>query len=339
MDMEESRSAVIDRNEDELFRHELTGHVSALLTERWDGLGTLDEMCCYAVSGKGKLFRPMLLIESACAVGGTVERVLPAAVGAECGHVASLVHDDIIDNDDMRRGRLSVHRAFNVDNAIVAGDALIFDLFAALAECRETGVPEHRIVSALSAVARAGVDMCRGQVLEAEVSAERRFSVDSYLAVAELKTAALFRGTCQSGALLGEGDDTEVAALAAYGEHLGRAFQIHDDLLVFVSDDATAGKPGGSDLKNGRMTAPVVMAHRLGRTGDRERLEQLLSEPGEGGLDELRDVIERTGALRRTADWAAEWAWQAHTALDVLQPSPYRDRLGRYAEAAINRTR
>lgn len=301
----------------------------------------LDEICRYAVSGSGKLFRPVLLIESALAVGGDLDHVLPAAVGAECGHVASLVHDDIIDHDDVRRGRASVHRAFNVDNAIVAGDALIFDLFAALAECREAGAAESRIVSALGAVARSGVDMCRGQVLEAEVSAARSFAVESYLRVAELKTAAMFRGACQSGALLGGGDDTEVAALAAYGAHLGLAFQIQDDLLAFTSDDATAGKSGGSDLKNSRMTAPVVMAHRLGATKDRRHLERLLAQPGDPatGLRELRDVLARTGALERTGNWAADWAARARTALHALAPTPSRDRLGQYADAALARNR
>lgn len=108
--------------------------VKARLGARWrGGAELLDEMCEHALSPPGKLFRPVLLLESARALGGDIQMVRPAAVGAESGHVASLVHDDIIDDDDLRRGKPSVQHAFGVGDAIVAGDALIFDLFASLA--------------------------------------------------------------------------------------------------------------------------------------------------------------------------------------------------------------
>ncbi|WP_337822166.1 polyprenyl synthetase family protein [Amycolatopsis sp. A1MSW2902] len=297
------------------------------------------EICGYALSTTGKLFRPMLLLECALAVGGNVEHVLPAAVGAECGHVASLIHDDIIDRDDVRRGQLATHRKFGTEDAIVAGDALIFDLFAGLAECRAAGATADRVVSALHAVARSGIDLCRGQTLEAQVTAERWFSVETYLRVAELKTAAFFRGACESGAILGGGSETEIAALAAYGGHLGRAFQIQDDLLAFVSDDTTTGKPGDSDLSNGRITAPVVLAHLHAGAGDRLLIERLLSgvDDPPTGLRSLRDVVERTGGLRRANELATETAQLARRALDAIRPAQSRDRLHEYAVAVIAR--
>jgi geranylgeranyl diphosphate synthase type I len=321
------------------------GHVAAeRLRNRWPGAARsapdrLDKICGYAISATGKLLRPTLLIECALAVGGVMRHVLPAAVGAECGHVASLVHDDIIDHDDVRRGQPSVHRRFGSDDAIVAGDALIFDLFAGLAECRDAGAADARVVSALATVARSGVDMCRGQLLEAQVTADRTFSIDAYLAVAGLKTAAFFRGVCETGAILGGGLVHETVALAFYGEHLGLAFQIRDDLLSFVADDAKTGKPGSSDLVNGRLTAPVVLAHLHANTKDRAHIEHLLSSVHDpaAGLRALRDVAERTGALRRASDLAHEYAGRAREALDALAPTPSRDRLCRYADAVIIR--
>lgn len=318
--------------------------VADRLRSRWPGVARgaphrLDEICGYAVSAVGKLLRPTLLVESALAVGGLVQQVLPAAVGAECGHVASLIHDDIIDHDDLRRGQPSVHRMFGRDDAIVAGDALIFDLFAGLAECRDAGAADARVVSALRTVALSGVDMCRGQILEAQVTADRVFSIDAYLAVAALKTAAFFRGACESGATLGGGLAHETAALARYGEQLGLAFQIRDDLLSFVADDARTGKPGRSDLVNGRLTAPVVLAHTQANSADRALIERLLDgayEPA-AGLLALRDVAARTGALSRADDLAQEYARRAREALSALAPTPSRDRLCQYADAVIAR--
>ena len=323
---------------------EFSSIVFERLRNRWPGAvrtapDRLDEICGYAMSATGKLLRPLLLIESALAVGGMVRHVLPAAIGAECGHVASLIHDDIIDHDDVRRGQQSVHRRFGRDDAIVAGDALIFDLFAGLAECGHAGAPDARVVAALRAVARSGIDMCRGQLLEAEATANRAFSIEAYLAVADLKTAAFFRGVCESGAILGGGLVHEVAALASYGEYLGLAFQIRDDLLSFVADDSKTGKPGTSDLVNGRLTAPVVLAYMNADIDDRALIERLLSSKDDPAaqLAALRDVAEGTGALRCADDLALEYAGRAREALDALGQTPSRDRLDRYTEAAILR--
>ncbi|MGH3118040.1 MAG: polyprenyl synthetase family protein, partial [Gaiellales bacterium] len=228
-----------------------TSLVADELENRWaTGAGTLDSVCYYSLVPTGKLFRPLLLLDSAQAVGGDAAAVLPAAAGAECGHVASLIHDDIIDQDDVRRGRPSVQSKYGLGEAIVAGDALIFDLFASLAECRRNGVSDRRVVAALEAVAKAGIELCRGQSLEAEFTASRCFDVGTYLQVARLKTASLFRGVCASGAILGGGTPVQIQALGCYGESIGTAFQIHDDLLAYLSESEVTGKPDTSDVQN-----------------------------------------------------------------------------------------
>ena len=153
----------------------------------------------------GKLFRPCLLLAGAQAVGGDPMSVLPAAVAAEFGHVGSLIHDDIIDADAVRRGRPAAHRKYGVDEAIVAGDLLFFSLFECLAECRDRGVPADRVVTAVAAIARAGMDLCRGQSLEARLTGGRVFEVGPYLEMVRLKTAALFRAACEVGGILGGG--------------------------------------------------------------------------------------------------------------------------------------
>jgi geranylgeranyl diphosphate synthase type I len=314
--------------------------VGAALERRWStDTSLLGEMCHYALVPTGKLFRPTLLLDSALAVGGELNKVLPAAVGAECGHVASLIHDDIIDNDDLRRGRPSVQNKFGVGDAIVTGDALIFELFACLADCRMAGVPSDRVVSALDAVARAGIDLCRGQSLESELSRTLLFDVDAYLQVARLKTAAYFRGACQSGALLGGGEEPMVAALGAYGDYLGLAFQIHDDLLSYVSSTESTGKRGSSDVQNARMTLPVILAHDTAKPDERRRLQDALSSRGDlaQAVAVVDEVLRTTHAIESAGRIAREYAQKSRDQLDVLPVSPSRERLRWIADLVIAR--
>lgn len=314
--------------------------VGTALDRRWpEGAEALDTICRYALMPGGKLFRPLLLLESTLAVGGQVDWVLPAAVGAECGHVASLIHDDIIDKDDLRRGRPSVHSKFGVADAIVAGDALIFDMFAGLADCRTAGVPDDRVVGALKAVARAGLDLCRGQSLEAVICEGLIFDEERYITMARLKTAAFFRGACESGAVLGGGSDEAVAALARFGDHLGIAFQIHDDLLAYTSDTQTTGKAGTSDVVNGRLTLPVILAFHAADPLQRSRLVEALggtSDPGVA-LATVHEILEGAGAVTAAASVARRYATGARDALLLLPPTPSRERLTWLAELVIAR--
>jgi geranylgeranyl pyrophosphate synthase len=314
--------------------------ISRELEQRWShGLNAIDSICHYSLVPTGKLFRPILLLDSALAVGGDAQSVLPAAVGAECGHVASLIHDDIIDGDDLRRGRPSVHHQYGVNDAIVAGDALIFDLFAALAECRLRGVPDSRVAAALEAVARSGLDLCRGQSLEAELTANPRFDTAAYLTVARLKTASFFRGACESGAILGGGTPEFVEALSTYGESLGTAFQIHDDLLGYMSDTQIMGKPKTSDVENGRLTLPVILAYEKATLRERRALTEALFSPDDlaRSLAALAEIMDRTGAFAAASEMARDYAADSKRVLEKLPPSPSRDRLTCFAEAVISR--
>jgi geranylgeranyl diphosphate synthase type I len=318
-----------------------TSLVGGALEKRWATQpGLLASICHYALVPTGKLFRPSLLLESALAVGGSAQSVLPAAVGAECGHVASLVHDDIIDGDELRRGRASVHSAYGIADAIITGDALIFDLFAGLAECHRSGVPATRVVAALEAVAQAGLDLCRGQSMEAELHRDRSLDLDAYLLMISLKTAALFRGACRSGALLGGGPPRLVDALCEFGESLGLAFQMFDDLLPYVSDTQVMGKPQASDVKNGRPTLPIILACATGTPADRQLISDALFGPGDTGsaLAVVREILDRTGAVAAGAEMARGYAKQAREALDLLPPSPSRDRLSILTDLAVGRS-
>jgi geranylgeranyl diphosphate synthase type I len=311
------------------------------LAREWPTTGRyeVDRLCHYALAPAGKLLRPVLLLESASTVGGDPEVALPAALGAECGHVGSLVHDDIMDGDELRRGRPSVQHRYGVGNALVTGDALIFALFRDVARCAEAGAPPDRVVRAVDVVARTGLDLCRGQSLEAAISAGRDFDLDGYLTVARLKTASYFRCVCEIGALLGGGTTEAVMALATYGERLGCAFQYSDDLLDHRSDSSRTGKPSGSDVRNRRMTLPVVLAERLAPRADRARLHRIFGEdvPTATDVEEVGRIVRSSGALAAAEAMAADAVAAACAALDPLPPSPARWRLEAIAGLAADR--
>lgn len=344
--MAEQSLDTVDAGADELGALEglesLAAVVSRQLEQRWaHEPGLLGTICHYALVPTGKLFRPVLLLDSALSVGGLLSSVLPAAVGAECGHVASLIHDDIIDNDDLRRGRASVPHRYGIGDAIVAGDALIFDLFASLAECRHTGVPDGQVVAALEAVARAGLDLCRGQSMEAELCRGLCLDVDSYLTMISLKTAAYFRGVCESGAILGGGPPGLVDTLRGYGEQLGLAFQIHDDLLPYISGVHNTGKPDTSDVRNGRLTLPVIIAHERGTATQREQVRRCLTDPADPveALTILCGLVDHTDAVGAARTMARDCAEEALVSLEALPPSPSRQRLRDIAELVLTRDR
>jgi geranylgeranyl pyrophosphate synthase len=305
-----------------------------------DGAESLTETCRYATLPGGKLLRPILLVEAALAVGGEEAWVRPAAAGTEYGHAGSLVHDDVIDGDEMRRGKPSVCHAFGRDQAILVGDALFFALFRCLAACVNTGVPAARVVAALDIVARTGIDLCAGQWREAELQNDTGTGVEQYVGMIRLKTAAFFRGACESGATLGGGDPDQVAALGDYGELLGVAFQMADDLLAFTSTDEVTGKPGTSDLDNHRMTLPLIMAGRLGGSEARRRIADFYGRPSSPGTRRgIIDLVVGTSALEASRELADDYVDRAIASLEPLPPSRSRTRLTELAGRAARRDR
>jgi geranylgeranyl pyrophosphate synthase len=316
--------------------------LQSALRESWQGDELIDTICLYALVPAGKLLRPMLLLESHAAVdgGADVELVIPAAVGAECGHVASLIHDDIIDSDDMRRGKPSVHRRFGVDQGIVSGDALIFRLFLSLSECQSPQIPAERIVQALQAVALAGIDACRGQSYESELSGHQGCDLEAYLRMISLKSGAVLRGVCECGAILAGASLEQVAALGAYGNDLGIAYQIHDDLLGYISKTEIMGKPAKSDVRNMRWTLPVILAYQNGDHATRSELQRIFSTT-DHQMDMhgvVQEVLQRTSALINAQSMSQSYAQSARKRLHTLPASLSRDLLTYVTHLGINRT-
>lgn len=296
----------------------------------------------HTLSNPGKMLRAAILLEACRAVGGDPDLLTPAAAGIEYGHLASLVHDDLIDGDTVRRHRGTVWYEFGPISAILAGDLLVFAAFHALAACRGR-LPAERIVRALETVTRAGIETCFGEAMEAALAGDVTVPVERYVRMARAKTGSLIRGAAEGGAILGGGSRLQSAALRAYGEHLGVAFQLVDDLLPYVSDAATTGKPVHSDLRNRRATLPVLFALDSGGPRDRRLLAAAFGGPGPVEADPaelhraVRDALERTGGLARARRLAADHCEAARDALAALPANEGRKRLDGLALAVLAR--
>jgi farnesyl diphosphate synthase len=234
-----------------------------------------------AVLGGGKRLRPFLVVESAALFGAGRAGALLAGCALELVHCYSLVHDDLpaMDNDDLRRGRPTVHKAFDEATAILAGDALLTLAFDVMT--RDEVHPDAAVRIALtSELARAaGIGgMAGGQMLD--LAAEGRFEKKRALTTAEIetlqamKTGALLRFACRAGAILGKADAAALASLDRFGVAVGRAFQIADDLLDLEGDAASLGKAAGKDAAAGKAT----LVSALGAAGARARLDELVNE-------------------------------------------------------------
>ena len=259
----------------------------------------------HAALGGGKRLRPFLLVESAALFGADPAGALLAGCALELIHCYSLVHDDLpaMDDDDLRRGRPTVHKAFDEATAILAGDALLtlaFDVMAREEVHREAAVRAALVLELARASGLGG--MAGGQMLD--LAAEGRFAAKRALSTAEIemlqamKTGALLRFACRAGAIIGEADAAALNNLDRYGRALGQAFQIADDLLDLESDAATLGKAAGKDAAAGKAT----LVSALGPQGAHARLDALIVE----AEDALAPFAGKADILRAAARFVAE---------------------------------
>jgi len=254
----------------------------------------------YVVRAGGKRIRPMLLVLACRAVGGDVELSWDAAASIELLHNFTLVHDDIMDRDDTRRGCATVHTKWNPSVAILAGDGLFVLAYRALLRTESPHIKKIAEIFTDGTMA-----ICEGQALDLAFETGGKVDLPAYLDMIERKTAKLLQMSCTIGALVGNGHAADVEALGQFGLNLGLAFQIQDDLLDVVADEGTLGKTHGSDLRQGKQTFLLVHALAHASADTRNRLLGLLSQSvwDSTRVHEFRDVLEKVGSLRaaRTA--------------------------------------
>jgi geranylgeranyl diphosphate synthase type I len=315
----------------------LAQHVRVTLGERGGYLAKTTE---HVLSAPGKLLRPLLLLDACRAAGGDPERVFPAACGTEYGHVASLIHDDIMDGDEARRGQPTLHVKYSLPAAILTGDLLIFQTFLSYTECLDSGVSADRILRAIRTLSRTCIEMCQGQALEATLAGKLETTEDEYLEMIRLKTATFCNAAARIGARLGGADDDVIIALGNYGHNLGMAFQIVDDLLSYLGETAAVGKPLTSDMRNRRITLPIIYALQSRERSVTQRIRALFS--AEAALDasapgELLHMLNASRALDRARAVAYRYTSRAKQQLDLLPYSEARERLRALSEMFMSR--
>ena len=310
----------------------------------------LYEASRYLLDAGGKRLRPAMLLlagEAIAAVepGSTDYRRFPdvdgdpvdlmtAAVSVEVVHLFTLIHDDIMDDDDLRRGVPAVHRKYDTETAILAGDTLYSKAFEIMLR---TGAPDDRSVDAMEVLAKTCTEICEGQAEDIDFERREAVGVEEYLGMIERKTAVLYGAAATLPAVLLAADEETRRALYQYGIDVGRAFQIQDDVLDLVMDAEAIGKRRGSDLIEGKQTLITVHAREQGVDVD-----ALLATAGAEGvtdaeIDDAVATLDDAGSIDYARDTAREFVQSGKDELDALADTEARDLLFDVADFLIER--
>jgi geranylgeranyl diphosphate synthase type I len=292
-------------------------------------------MAHYPAAG-GKRLRPLLATIASEAVGGEADAAIPFGVALEMVHNFTLVHDDVMDEDETRRGIKTVHAAFGVPEAILSGDALFARAFEV---ALGSDVGDAGLVRLVNILARSVRLLAEGQQMDMDFEDSRKVTSDQYMKMIELKTAVLYSAAAQGGGVIGGASDVQEDALAEFGRLVGLGFQIWDDVLDLESDQETFGKPVLNDIRNGKKTLIVVQA--LEDLTGPERIE-FLSILGKKSatiaqLERARDILDDVGAISHASKVADGLISEAKDKLSVLKDSPHKKALTAFADYMVKR--
>ena len=305
---------------------------NALIIDRMQSpVELIPQLAGYIIAAGGKRLRPVLTLASArlCGYKGNRHQALAACV--EFIHTATLLHDDVVDESDLRRGLASANAVFGNKASVLVGDFLFSRSFELMVE--DGSLDVLRILSRASAV------IAEGEVLQLTTSNDTGTSEQAYLEVIRSKTAELFAAACQIGAVVADRPSAEEDALFAYGLNLGIAFQLVDDVLDYSALQARLGKTVGDDFREGKITLPVILAYRRGSDEERvfwnRTLEQMEQE--EGDLDKAIGLMNQHGALRDTVERARHYGAIARDALGIFPDSEEKTALLDVIDFVIDR--
>jgi octaprenyl-diphosphate synthase len=269
---------------------------------------------------QGKMFRPTLLLLSAAVDGAADRRAVPVAATVELVHLATLVHDDAVDHSVLRRGLPTINATFSHQISVIMGDYLYARSLAELVRREE--------MEAVRILADAATRMTVGEMRQLTAFDALSFSEEDYEVLIRAKTAALMSAACEMGALCGA--PRHRVALARYGEQLGMAFQVADDLLDYTADVAEMGKPTGLDLREHKVTLPLIHALRIMPASARKTVERLFAtaEPGDDAIADVVRIVTEYGGLEYARQRGERFARAAEEALAAIPESEVRSALG-----------
>lgn len=283
----------------------------------------------YIIHSGGKRLRPALVLFCANALGYRGEHHHELAAVVEFIHTATLLHDDVVDESDLRRGNKTANALFGNAASVLVGDFLYSRAFQMM-----VGVDDIRVMRVL---ADATNIIAEGEVLQLLNCNNADVGIEDYLRVIRYKTAKLFEAATRLGGILGGADSSLEEDLAAYGMHLGTAFQIIDDVLDYTSDEAALGKHLGDDLAEGKPTLPLIYAMQRGAPQQAALVRKAIESGGRADFPAVLEVIHATGALDDTRRSARAEADLAIASLDALPPSIFKNSLLQLASFAVER--
>lgn len=276
---------------------------------------SLYQPASYILESSGKRLRPLLVLLSVKAVGGKIQNFYNAALSVEMLHNFTLVHDDIMDNADLRRGNLTIHKKYNVNTAILTGDILAAVAYEFLLKDCKVNAKQ-----ALDSFTKGLVEVCEGQSLDTEFETRKNVSLPEYIVMIEKKTAALARMCCELGAYLANGKKQDIKALSDYGKYLGIAFQIQDDLLDIIADKYEFGKRIGGDLMEGKKTFLFIEALEKAKGKDKTDLLKVVDKKGikENQIEHYKKIYEKLGVIDDAKSAIRSYTYKALRSIDKL---------------------
>ena len=304
----------------------------AAVIEEWlsTDVALVNEVSRHIVNSGGKRLRPLLVALSARGLGYHGPRI--AALGAiiELVHTATLLHDDVVDDSALRRGRATANTLYGNDTSVLVGDFLYSRAFQHM-----VAIGDMQIMAIMADTTNV---IAEGEVLQLLNVRNPDTTEERYLEVIRSKTAKLFEAAAQTAALLAGATEARRLAMASYGLHLGTAYQLIDDVLDYQGSPAEIGKNLGDDLDEGKPTLPLIWAMRTGTERQARVIREAIRNGTRNDIQTVIDAVEATGAITYTAQAAQVEAEQAMESLDVIPPSEYRDALIGLAEFSVARS-
>ena len=284
----------------------------------------------YIIKSGGKRLRPLLVLLTARACGYNDNHHIPLAAIIEFLHTATLLHDDVVDESDLRRGNETANALWGNAPSVLVGDFLYSRAFQMM-----VGLENLQLLHILSNATNV---IAEGEVMQLMNIHDADVSEEQYMEVIRCKTAMLFQASCETAAILSKVDNNTVKALADYGNYLGIAFQLVDDLLDYDGDSEAMGKNLGDDLAEGKPTLPLIYVLKNGSEDEQALIREAIEQGGLEKIDEIVATVRSSGALKYTAEQARLFSDKAIKCLNNLPESKYRSAMVDLAEFAIART-
>ncbi len=291
----------------------------------------INSVISYVAAHKGKRLRPLLIFLISNLKGNSTSASIKSAVIVELIHTATLIHDDIVDEADLRRGAASVNAVWNNQVSVLVGDYLFSRALQKMVKLDDNAI--NGVISKVT------IQMSEGELLQIERAQGYTLDESTYFRMISDKTASLISASCQLGAITSsQKDKYPIEKFWDFGEYLGRAFQIQDDLLDYLGDEEIVGKSVGNDLKESKITLPLLYALNNSNNGKSVYIKELL-ERGEASdnFDEIRDFVIQSGGIDYSRARANAYIKKALSLLEPFQPSPYKEALVNLVEFAANR--